>query len=78
MSLLVLVMTFNGRSRGFVDPRLLNLHLSPELSESGSAELREEVQQVVAAGCHAKMNVEELAHAIQIFLLFWSDLTVQL
>ena len=64
MSLLVLVMTLNGHSRDFVDPRLLNLHLSPELPESGSAELRKEVQQVVAAGWHAKRNVEVLAQAI--------------
>ena len=78
MSLLVLVVTLNGRSRDFVDPQLLNLHLSPELPESGSAELRKEVQQVVAAGWRAKMNVEVIAHAIQIFLLFWSDLSVQL
>ena len=78
MSLLVIVVTLNGRSRDFVDPQLLNLHLSPELPESGSAELRKEVQQVVAAGWRAKMNVEVIAHAIQIFLLFWSDLSVQL
>ena len=71
MSLLVIVVTLNGRSRDFVDPQLLNLHLSPELPESGSAELRKEVQQVVAAGWRAKMNVEVIAHAIQIFLLFW-------
>ena len=29
MSLLVLVVTLSGRSRDFVDPRLLNLHLRP-------------------------------------------------
>ena len=40
MSLLDLVVTLNGRSRDFVDPRLLNLHLRPEWPESGSAELR--------------------------------------
>ena len=78
MSLLVFVVTLNGRSRDCVDPRLLNLHLSPELPESGSGELRKEVQQVVAAGWHSKMNVEVLAHAIWIFPLFWSDLSVQL
>ena len=55
MSLLVLVVTLNGRSRDFVDPLLLKLHLRP-----------------------AKMNVEVLAHAISIFRLFWSDLSVQL
>ena len=61
-SLLDLVVNLNGRSRDFVDPRLLNLHLRPELP--GSAELRKVVQQVVAAGQHARMNVEVLAHAI--------------
>ena len=50
VSLLDLVVTLNGRSRYFVDPQVLNLHLRPELSESGSAELRKEVQQVVAVG----------------------------
>ena len=44
------LVTLNVRSRHFVDPLLLNLHLSPELSESGSAELWREVQQIVAAG----------------------------
>ena len=57
VNLPVLVVTLNGRSRDFVDPQLLNLHLRPELSEFGS-ELRKEIQQVVAAGLHAKMNVE--------------------
>ena len=37
VGLLDLVVTLNGRSRYFVDPQLLNLHLRPELSESGSA-----------------------------------------
>ena len=84
VSLPVLVLTLYGRSRDFVDSRLLNLHLRPELPESGSAELRIEAQQVVAAGWHAMMNVEVLAHAIWIFRLFWSvllfssDLSVQL
>ena len=64
MSLLVLVVTLNGRSRDFVDPQLLHHHLRPELPESGSAELRKEVQQVVAAGWYARMNVEVLAHVI--------------
>ena len=71
-------MTLNGRSRDFLDPRLLNLHLRPELPESGSAELRKEVQHVAADGWHAKMNVEVLAHAIYIIRLFWSDLSLQL
>ena len=78
VSLLDIVVTLNGRARDFVDPRLLNLHLRPELPESGPSELRKEVQQVVASGWHARMNVEVLAHAIQIFRLFWSDLSVQL
>ena len=64
VSLLVLVVTLNARSRHFVDPRFLNLHLSPELPESGSAELWREVQQVVATGWDAKMTVEVLAHEI--------------
>ena len=55
VSLLVLVVTLNDRSRDSVDPRLLNLHLRP-----------------------AKMNVEVFAHAIWIFRLFLSDLSVQL
>ena len=62
VSLLALVLTLYGRSREFVDPRLLNLHLSPELPEAGSAELQEEVQQVVAAGWHVMAHVEVLAH----------------
>ena len=57
-------MTFNSRSRDFVDPRLLKLHLSSQLPESGFTELPKEVQQVVAAGWYAKMNVEAPAHAI--------------
>ena len=62
--LLVLVVTLNARSRHFLDPRLLNLHLSPELPRSGSAEPWREVQQVAAAGWHAKMTAEVLAHEI--------------
>ena len=50
VSLLDLVVTLKGRSRDFVDPRLLNLHLRPESPGSGSAELRKEVQQVDGAG----------------------------
>ena len=50
VSLLALVLTLYGCSLDFVDPRLLNFHLRPELPESESAELRKEVQQVVAAG----------------------------
>ena len=50
VSLLDLVVTLNGRSRDFVDPQLLNLHLRPELPESGSAELGKAVQQFEAAG----------------------------
>ena len=77
MGLRALVLTLYSRSRDFVDSRLLNLHLRPELPESGFADHLKEVQQVVAAGWHAKMNVELLAHEIWIFRLFWSDLTVQ-
>ena len=75
---LVLVVTLNVRSRYFVYPRSLNLHLRPELPESGSADLRKEVQQVVDDGWHVMIHVEVLAHAIWIYLLFWSDLSVQL
>ena len=78
VSLFVLVVTLNDYSHDSVDPRMLNLHLSPELPEAGSAELWKEVQQVLAAGWHAEMNAEVLAHAIWIFCLFWSDLYVQL
>ena len=73
VSLPDLVVTLKGHSRDFSVPRLRNLHLRPELSESGSAELLKEVQQVVAAGSHAKMNVEELAHEIWIFRLCSAD-----
>ena len=78
VNLLVLVMTSDGRSRNFVDPRLLNLHLSPKLPEPGSDELQKEVQQVVAAVEHARMNVEVLAPATSIFRLSRRDLSVQL
>ena len=65
VSLLVLWVTLNGRSRDVVDLRLLNLHLRPELPECGSVEHQKEAQQVAAAGRqHAKKNVEVLAHAI--------------
>ena len=78
VSLLYLVVTLNGCSRDFVDPTLLNLHLRPELPESGSAELRKQVQQVGAAGWHARMNFEVSARAILIFCLSWSGKFVQL
>ena len=77
MGLRALVLTVNGRSRDFVDSRLLNLHLRLELPESGFADHLKEVHQVVAACWHAKMNVELLAHEIWILRLFWSDLSVQ-
>ena len=64
VSLLVFVVTLNGRLRDFVVSLLLNLHLRPELPASGFAEFWKEVQQVVAAIWHAKMNVGVLAHAI--------------
>ena len=57
VSLLALVLTLYGRSRDFVDPRLLNLHLRPELPESRSAELLKEVQKVVAAGLMWKYSL---------------------
>ena len=77
VSLLALVVILHGCSRDFVDPRLLNLHLRPRLPESVSAKLLE-VQQIVTAGWHAKMNVEVLAHEILTFRLIWSDLSVKL
>ena len=77
-SLLVLPVTLNSRSRDVVDPRLLDLHLRPGSPEAGRAELRQEVQKIVAVGWHARMNVEALAHALLIFHLFCSDLSVQL
>ena len=45
VSLLDLLVTLNGRSHDFADPRFLNFHLRREMP--GSAELLKEVQQVV-------------------------------
>ena len=45
VSLLDLVVTLNGRSHDFVDPRLLNLHLRSELPDS--VVFLTEVQQAV-------------------------------
>ena len=59
-------------------PRLLTLHPHLECPEAGSADLREEVQQVRAAGWHVEVHVEVLAHAIWIIFVFWSDLVAQL
>ena len=50
MSFLILVVTLNGRSRDFVGPWMLNLHVRPQLPKSASAELLKKVQQVVTAG----------------------------
>ena len=61
-----------------VVPRLLIPHPHLEWSEDSSAELREEVQQVDAAGRHVEVYVEVLAHAIWTFVVFWSELSVQL
>ena len=78
MDFIFSVLTLNGHSCGFVVSRLLDLHLRQELQEFGAAELREEVQQVVAAGKHERLNVEVLAHEVWIFRLYWRDLSVQL
>ena len=57
------MVTLNDYSHDSVDPRLLNFHLHSELLDSGLFP-EEEVQQVVAAGWHANINVEVPAHAI--------------
>ena len=72
------VAILNGQSRDFVVPLLLTLHPCLEYPEAGSAELQEEVEQVVAAGWHEMVHVEVLAHEIWISVLFWTDLAVQL
>ena len=72
---LVSAATLNGRSRDSVVPRLLAPH--PEWPEAGSAALREEVQQVGAAGRHVDVHVEVLAHEIWTFV-FCNDLVAQL
>ena len=56
--------TLNSHSRDFVVPWLLNLHPFLRKPEAGSAELREVVQRVGAAGWHVMVHVEVLAHAI--------------
>ena len=72
------VATLNGHSRDSVVPPLLTPHLHLELPEAGSAALREEVQQVGAAGWHVEVHVEVLAHAIWTFVVFWRDPVAQL
>ena len=63
-------------------PQLLILHLYPDWPEAESEVLQEEVQHVGAAGQIVKVYVEVFvevhAHAIWIFVLFWSDLVAQL
>ena len=63
-------------------PQLLILHLHPDWPEAESEVLQEEVQHVGAAGQIVKVYVEVFvevhAHAIWIFVLFWSDLVAQL
>ena len=63
VGLLDLVVTWNGRSHDFVDPRLLNLHLRSGLPDS-SVFLEEVQHVVVVVGQHARMNVDILAHVI--------------
>ena len=72
------VATLNGHSRDSVVPQLLTPHPHLDQPEAGSAALREEVQQVGAAGRHVEVYVEVLAHAIWTFVFFWSDLAAQL
>ena len=58
--------------------QLLILHLYPDWQEIESQVLHEEVQHVGAAGQTVKVFVEVYAHAIWIFVVFWSDLVAQL
>ena len=68
--------------RGSVVPQLLILHLNPDWSEAESEVLQEEVQHVGAAGqvvkVYVEVFVEVYAHAIWIFVVFWSNLVAQL
>ena len=63
-------------------PQFLILHLYPDWPEAESEALQEEVQHVVASGQIVKVYVlvfvEVYAHAIWIFVVFWSDLVAQL
>ena len=63
-------------------PQFLILHLYPDWPEAESEALQEEVQHVGAAGqivrVYVKVFVEVHAHAILIFVVFWSDLVAQL
>ena len=67
---------------GSVVPQFLILHLYPDWPEAESEVLQEEVQQVGAAGqivnVYVEVFVEVYAHAIWIFVVFWSDLVAQL
>ena len=75
--LLDFVVTLNDDSHDSADPLLLNFHLHSEFPDSAVFP-EEEVQQAVAVDWHVKMNVDILAHVIQIFRLFWNDSPVQL
>ena len=70
--------TLNGHSRHSVVPRFLTPHPYLEWSEAGSAALREEVQQIEAAGWHVEVYVKVLANAIWTFVVSWSNLVAQL
>ena len=63
-------------------PRLLRPHLYLDWPEAGSDALQVEVQQVGAARWSVKVYVEVFvevrAHAISIFVVFWSDFVAQL
>ena len=63
-------------------PQLLILHFYPHWPEAESEVLQEEVQHSGAAGqigkVYEEVFVEVYAHAIWIFVVFWSDLVAQL
>ena len=67
---------------GSVVPQFLIFHLYPDWPEAESEALQDEVQHVGAAGQIVKVYVdvfvEVYAHAIWIFVVFWSDLVAQL
>ena len=65
-----------------VVPQLLILYLYPDWPKGESEVLQEDVQHVEAAGhiveVYEEVFVEVYAHAIWIFVVFWSDLVAQL
>ena len=69
-------------SCGSVVPQFLILDLHPNWPEAESEILQEEAQHVEAAGHivkeYVEMFVEVHAHAIWIFVVFWSDIVAQM